>query len=522
MPRKKETRVVNVRKEEPDVYIGRGKGGIWGNPFVKGTHGDRSMVISKYRVYIIDQILMGERKWSQFLELVGKSLGCYCHPQACHGDTLKWLVDIAERCKTEEEFLAEIRAEKDGRQEEDRDELEVLLEHQEETKAKMDEARFRFRKLNNAGVGYERVRVAKSALDYATKQYEDASRAVGDLKGKMMEEARISPTAPPFDVDEDDDVIEADTAILDADYDDDDEMDDVINEQMEERTSPISKPIKREPKRNAVPQPLPQPAEETNVQEDKIMSLPETVVDQNFSPNQLAQIAQVVAATMAAQQPAPAAAAGEVIHPGPNYVPPEPEWSIEPFTPSNGRNKYINIKRGGTQVVRVKAEFYTEDVFAAIQRDDLTAPGTETLKPQTSIRKGNNQFVAVVEAGSDEFPNLWIALSGVIGEPPPVGRGEENMNSEYRNHHFPNPERTAVANASAPVPPANGAPGAPAVPTAAPATGPGATRSKKQQAKDRATQLHNQGMSPEEIRIQLEDEGFVYQLKTVRKMLEIT
>ena len=81
------TRVVHC-KEPYDVYIGRRTtqlpGSIWGNPYVIGRDGTRDEVIEKYRKYILDkpEIL------SQLETLRGKTLGCWCKPQACHGDVL--------------------------------------------------------------------------------------------------------------------------------------------------------------------------------------------------------------------------------------------------------------------------------------------------------------------------------------------------------------------------------------------------------------------------------------------------
>ena len=48
------TRVVNIRYEECDVYIGRaGKGcdGYFGNPYYLGKDGDRDEVLVKYKRY---------------------------------------------------------------------------------------------------------------------------------------------------------------------------------------------------------------------------------------------------------------------------------------------------------------------------------------------------------------------------------------------------------------------------------------------------------------------------------------
>jgi hypothetical protein len=80
-------RVVNLRFEKYDVYIGRGS--KWGNRFVIGRDGSREEVIAKYREWI----LRNEYLLSCLGELKGKVLACYCKPLACHGDVLVELVE---------------------------------------------------------------------------------------------------------------------------------------------------------------------------------------------------------------------------------------------------------------------------------------------------------------------------------------------------------------------------------------------------------------------------------------------
>ena len=72
----------NKRNTIDEVYIGRGS--KWGNPFVIGSAGDRETVIRKYREYI----LKNDKLLNCLDELKGKTLVCYCKPQACHGDVL--------------------------------------------------------------------------------------------------------------------------------------------------------------------------------------------------------------------------------------------------------------------------------------------------------------------------------------------------------------------------------------------------------------------------------------------------
>lgn len=90
------TRVVNLRKKEYDVYIGRGS--RWGNPFVIGIDGNREEVISKCEDWIMGVIQVSKTKcdaakvpynpptMEEIKQLHGKTLGCFCKPLACHGD----------------------------------------------------------------------------------------------------------------------------------------------------------------------------------------------------------------------------------------------------------------------------------------------------------------------------------------------------------------------------------------------------------------------------------------------------
>jgi hypothetical protein len=81
------TKVVNINKDNYDLYIGRPS--KWGNPFSIGKDGTRKEVIQKYREWIVSQ----ENLLDSLSELEGKRLGCYCSPQACHGDVLIELLE---------------------------------------------------------------------------------------------------------------------------------------------------------------------------------------------------------------------------------------------------------------------------------------------------------------------------------------------------------------------------------------------------------------------------------------------
>ena len=81
------TRVVHCKKEPYDIYIGRPS--KWGNPYMLGRDGTREEVIQKYREWLMQQPDL----LSDLLQLKGKTLGCWCKPQACHGDIIVELID---------------------------------------------------------------------------------------------------------------------------------------------------------------------------------------------------------------------------------------------------------------------------------------------------------------------------------------------------------------------------------------------------------------------------------------------
>ena len=82
-----------------NIYIGRGgivfidgerypkKGSIWANPY-KGEG-----AIEKFEEYMREKLKSGKITREQLLELKGKNLGCWCKPNACHGDILIKLIN---------------------------------------------------------------------------------------------------------------------------------------------------------------------------------------------------------------------------------------------------------------------------------------------------------------------------------------------------------------------------------------------------------------------------------------------
>jgi len=103
------TKVVHCMRDEYDVYIGRGKGSPWGNPF---THKDGNAAkkvgsvkeaVDKYKEYILNKPKLLDRLG----ELKGKVLGCWCktpkNPDAlCHGDVLVELIEAMDETQDQD------------------------------------------------------------------------------------------------------------------------------------------------------------------------------------------------------------------------------------------------------------------------------------------------------------------------------------------------------------------------------------------------------------------------------------
>ena len=96
------TRVVRIRRAKGqvvqgcDVYIGRPMyqggwelpGSKWANPFPV-RDGGRAECIAKYEQHVRARPDL----MAALPELRGKTLGCWCKPDACHGDVLVRLLE---------------------------------------------------------------------------------------------------------------------------------------------------------------------------------------------------------------------------------------------------------------------------------------------------------------------------------------------------------------------------------------------------------------------------------------------
>lgn len=80
------TRLVNIHKEPYDVSIMRP--GYFGNQYIIGKHGTREEVVQKHWTNLLSRLRYDDLFLKELLKLRGKTLGCCCTPEICHGDNL--------------------------------------------------------------------------------------------------------------------------------------------------------------------------------------------------------------------------------------------------------------------------------------------------------------------------------------------------------------------------------------------------------------------------------------------------
>lgn len=84
--------VVNKKKkQEYDIFIGRPS--KWGNPFIIGVHGNRQEVVKQYQLWLAENIKLLE----SLPELFNKRIACFCSPDLCHGDILKYACELYQK-----------------------------------------------------------------------------------------------------------------------------------------------------------------------------------------------------------------------------------------------------------------------------------------------------------------------------------------------------------------------------------------------------------------------------------------
>ena len=96
-------RIVNLRKERFDLYIGRRRTGAhnkWANPYPINARRTRKQAIMEYERHLIAQIGSGEVTREELADLhrQGTVVGCFCAPQPCHGEVIALYAAAASEC----------------------------------------------------------------------------------------------------------------------------------------------------------------------------------------------------------------------------------------------------------------------------------------------------------------------------------------------------------------------------------------------------------------------------------------
>lgn len=101
------TRVVNLRDEAFDVYIGRagrGQDGYFGNPYKLTGEELRGATTARYEAYFLERVERNAEFRRRVQELRSRRLGCFCAParsaltgqstpRICHGQVIAAYAD---------------------------------------------------------------------------------------------------------------------------------------------------------------------------------------------------------------------------------------------------------------------------------------------------------------------------------------------------------------------------------------------------------------------------------------------
>lgn len=82
----------------------------WGNPFEMPVDGDRAEVVSKFTMFYLPN---KPGLLAKMPALRGKVLGCWCHPEECHGDIIAEVVNRVS-AGGDAEAIANVLADHDG------------------------------------------------------------------------------------------------------------------------------------------------------------------------------------------------------------------------------------------------------------------------------------------------------------------------------------------------------------------------------------------------------------------------
>ena len=92
--------------DDNNVYVGRSgivfinkerfpkQSSKFANIYKVGKNGTREEVINKYKTYITNKLENDILLQKELINMKGKNLGCWCHPELCHANVLIELIDI--------------------------------------------------------------------------------------------------------------------------------------------------------------------------------------------------------------------------------------------------------------------------------------------------------------------------------------------------------------------------------------------------------------------------------------------
>lgn len=386
----KQTRVVNIKKSDHDVYCGRKPGGSdWGNPYHIGKHGTREEVIEKFRHHLVEQIRLGLRTWKQLKSLHGKRLGCYCKPLPCHADIIREYADLAHSSLSENKFLEAVgltaKETKMGKMLQSR--IEVARESSEAANDVLKDKQEEYRFLLEDEASQSDLKAAALDVKAATEDYDEA---ISEYKELVSED------------DEDD--VEDDENGDDPDDDENDDDGDVI------QFTP------KAPKAT-VPPPTSRPKRITKKENNMATRRPSKQVEEavvetqsnGISPEDMqAIIAGVAAAMQAQQQTAPPAAAAPQQQAAP---PPQAEWQKDLRTTSSNR-KYVDVKRlnnardGYDVVASYPVEEDNDQLFELVQ----------DANPIARLRAKDNVSGVVVQTRIEKNGRFVMSINGPATE----------------------------------------------------------------------------------------------------------
>ncbi len=103
---KRVTTVVNLKDGGCDVYIGGYPGGEmsrWGNPYQSNKTLSRERAIQAFKALLWKRMQHQPDFIPELMRLDGKRLGCWCKPEACHGDVIVAAIEYIKKQQAQQQ-----------------------------------------------------------------------------------------------------------------------------------------------------------------------------------------------------------------------------------------------------------------------------------------------------------------------------------------------------------------------------------------------------------------------------------